>query len=146
MSEFDVKYSLKYRKRPKNFGDRLRFLFVESDKVYELDEPILYELSDGNLIFIPIGFETDLRSVPPIFAWLVSPAPCNLFAYIVHDFLYKTDYRRIELGDKKAKEFADKEMLLIAKKIKKRPDNKISYLAVKYFGNKVFKKWNNDKK
>ena len=137
----EVHYRLKYKKKYNWF----KRIFVETDKVYELTEPIHYMLSNGDIINIPIGFETDLRSVPPFLEFLISRNPDTLLAYIVHDFLYKTDYKRIELGDKKAKKFADKEMLLIAKKIAPcRIDNKISYWAVKWFGWTVFKKYNNE--
>lgn len=137
----EVQYKLKYKKK---YGFFKR-TFVETEKVYELTAPIDYTLSNGEKIHIPIGFETDLRSVPPFLEWLIKRNPDTLFAYIIHDFLYKTDYKRIELGDKKAKEFADKEMLLIAKEIDPcRIDNKISYWAVKWFGWTVFKKWNDE--
>jgi hypothetical protein len=144
--EKKVHYRLKRKEKATNLKDRLKYIFVETNKVYELLEGIDYVLSNSEKIHIPKGFETDLRSVPPFLEWLISRNPETLLAYIVHDFLYITDYKRLEWGDKKAKEFADKEMLLIAENMdSKRLDNKISYIAVKWFGKRVFKKWQDDK-
>jgi hypothetical protein len=63
-------------------------------------------------------------------------------AYVLHDWLYKNDWKRKEYGDVKAKKEADKEMIILANKLNKniKINNKIRYLAVKYFGKNIFKR------
>ena len=144
MEEIDFVKDLKfkYKKEGNTLKEKINYLLFTSPKVWELQRDIQHTLTNGETIILRKGFETDLRSVPPFLEILLSRKPKTLLAYLVHDWLYKTDYKRLEWGDKLAKEFADKEMLFIAKSIAKRFDNKLSYLAVKWFGKKVFKRWN----
>lgn len=126
--EKKVHYRLKRKEKATNLKDRLKYIFVETNKVYELLEGIDYVLSNHEQIHIPVGFETDLRSVPP-FLWGICPPFGNfLLGAIVHDYLYVTK-------DKRGRKFADMEMLRISNKLNKNKlDNYTRYFAVRIFG------------
>lgn len=143
----DVKY--KYSKPINSIKDWFRYKFIEQREVYEINNPITYRLSSGDIITIEKGFETDLCSVPPFLSVIFHKNPPNILAYIIHDYLYKTDYKRDvykflfgKKGDKLNKQMIDREMLIIANRISpnKKIDNYLRYLAVKWFGNKVYKR------
>lgn len=120
------------------------FLVLEPNnkKFFEISEGFEWMLSDGNIIFIPKGFRFDGSSVPGILTPLMPKFGCFMMAALVHDFLYVTDYRRLELGFKKSKKFADDEMLLISKAYNPNNlDNYTRYIGVRLFGGKVYKRW-----
>lgn len=71
--------------------------------IYRLLEPITAELSDGELITIPKGFEWDLASVPRRLWSFLAPDGDFDFGTIIHDYLYQTEIR--------SRKFADQEML-----------------------------------
>jgi hypothetical protein len=48
------------------------------------------EVVEPQLILVPIGFETDLGSIPRIFQSFIPKDGIAIFAYILHDYLYKT--------------------------------------------------------
>ena len=121
----------------------LTFLPYEKEDKWEISEDIHVTLSNGDNILIPKGMRTDLRSTPWYLRWVAPPVNPAMISYLIHDYLYIYDYKRKELGDKKAKEFADNEMLYWQKKVYDNEiGNKLCYYAVKYFGWTVFRKWN----
>ena len=141
-AEIDVK--IKGFLVPETFKEKLTYYFKEQKVLYEVYNDFEVQLSDGNLIVIKRGFVTDLCSVPPFLHSFFSNSQRTLKAYIVHDWLYKNDYKRNELGDKKGQQFADKEMLYLANQIEPnlKFSNKIRYLAVKLFGKSTYKRRN----
>ena len=141
-AEIDVK--IKGFLVPETFKEKLTYYFKEQKVLYEVCNDFNVKLSDGNLIVIKRGFVTDLCSVPPFLHSFFSNSQRTLKAYIVHDWLYKNDYKRNELGDKKGQQFADKEMLYLANQIEPnlKFSNKIRYLAVKLFGKSTYKRRN----
>ena len=48
------------------------------------------EVVKPQLIVVPINFDTDLGSIPRLFQPLIPKDGLALFAYILHDYLYKT--------------------------------------------------------
>lgn len=71
----------------------LSYLILEdiSDKVWELHEPLIYESDILGRIEVPVGFQTDLASVPKV--PLVYEAWGNRSHYesVIHDLLYRID-------------------------------------------------------
>lgn len=58
---------------------------------WRTEKELCYEIGyrDSNLkILVPVGFETDLGSVPGIFRWLISPGDGSCAAaFVLHDYL-----------------------------------------------------------
>lgn len=108
---------------------------------YKLMNDIVVRLSNGKIITIPKGYVWDLASVPRFLWSLVPPDSDAELAFLLHDVLYE---KNIELGY--TQEFCDNEMKLwseilngTSKEISLRNlDNTIRFLAVKWFGKKVF--------
>lgn len=109
------------------------------DNSWVLEEDIPVHLSNGDVITVPKGFETDFSSTPE-FTWsIMKPFGEFILAPIVHDWMYRNDYRVDELGWKKARKFADLEMLHISKETNSknwwnRLDNHVRYAFVRMFG------------
>lgn len=107
---------------------------------YILLEPLKFQLSDKvTIIEIPKGFQWDLASVPRVLWSVCSPDNDAEVAYLIHDYLYR--YKVLPKCD------CDKEMYKWAKAVNstekisiKNIDNKLRYLAVKYFGKSSYKK------
>ena len=115
------------------------------DNSWRLIEPIPVHLSNGDVIVIPKGFETDFSSIPEFLWGLMKPFGDFLLAPIVHDWMYRNDYKVDEIGWREARLFADKEMLYISKKTNSkkwhnRLDNNVRYLFVRMFGGFNYKK------
>ena len=106
----------------------LEYIPSKKGKKWKTFNQIDVPLSDGSILKIPKGFETDLSTVPK-FLWGILPPFGNfLLAAIVHDYLYVTK-------DDRGRNFADKEMLIISnKKNKNKVDNYFRYFAVRLFG------------
>ena len=140
--QIDIEVKVKAVIIPETFKEKLKFFFWEQKVIYEVLKDFDIELRTKEIITIEKGFTTDLCSVPPFLHSLFSNCPDNVKAYILHDYLYKKDWKRNELGDKKAKEMADKEMLYMANKLNRniKINNKSRFLAVKWFGKGVFKR------
>lgn len=105
---------------------------------YKLETDLTIELSNNLVITIPNGYEWDLASVPRFLQVLFPTDSDAELAFLIHDYLYEN---RII-----SKEFADNEMLIWSsvlngtkKKSIRNLDNKLRYLAVKWFGRK---QWN----
>lgn len=96
-------------------------------KWFTLYRALNIELSNGEWIFVPAGFRTDLASVPKFLWSFFPPFGQGLMAYIVHDYLYVTKpYNR---------RFSDKEMLLWALELRsKKFDPWARYLTVRALG------------
>ena len=57
-------------------------------RTFRLRAAITYDLDDGYRIVVPVGFVTDLASIPRIFWAIWPPAGQYSPAAIVHDYLY----------------------------------------------------------
>ena len=56
------------------------------------------DVVEANII-VPIGFETDLGSIPNFLHWLFPKDGRAVLAYILHDYLYKTGMFSKSLSD-----------------------------------------------
>lgn len=115
------------------------------DNSWRLLEPLPVHLSNGDVITVPKGFETDFSSVPEFLWGVMKPFGDFLLAPIVHDWMYRNDYKVDELGWREARLFADKEMLYISKQTNKkkwyqRLDNQVRFALVRLFGGFNYKK------
>lgn len=120
-----------------------------SKKYFELLEDIRITLSNGDDIVIEKGFVWDLSSVPKFLWWLFPPFGDFNLAALIHDWIQITDYKRVEMGDRKNKAFGDREMLKWSKKLNDfslwaKADNYIRYFGVVVFGWRLFKRWRID--
>lgn len=119
-----------------------RLLF---DNSWVLLEDLKVTLSNGETITVPKGFETDLSSIPEILWGVLKPFGDFIVAPIVHDWMYRTDYKADELGYRKAQKFADDEMYYLSKltngkKWHNRLDNWLRWKGVRLFGGNTYKK------
>lgn len=78
-----------------------------SNKWYRLVDPISYDVGEamsGDRISVPVGFETDMASIPrPLWA-ILPPFGRYMPAAIIHDYLYMTQERSRKQSDKIFKE------------------------------------------
>jgi hypothetical protein len=119
------------------FGSRSSKIMF--DNSWELTKEITFMLSNGEVITIPKGFQTDFSSVPEFLWGIMKPFGEFLLAPIVHDYLYRNEYNLKKLGKYESRLFHDKEMLLISKKTNSkhwhnRLDNYARYYLVRAFG------------
>jgi len=140
--QIDIDIRVKAVIIPETFKEKLKYFFWEQKVIYEVLNNFDVKLSTGETITIKKGFEMDLRTVPPFLHSFMSNCPPNVKAYILHDWLYKKDYFREELGDEKAKEKCDYEMLYLANQLNSdlENQNELSHFIVDKFGNKIFKR------
>lgn len=116
-----------------------------------IDKSFSVELSDGFILKIPKGFETDLRSSPWWLWSIIPPFNESLLAYLIHDRLYadklgqmKHFSKQDKLGRAKpyvAKKFADEEMYRWASALapSKKVENLFAYWGVKtLWGKRVY--------
>ena len=112
----------------------LDYIGGKKGKKWVISSAITYTLSNGDIITIPEGFETDLSSVPKILWGIFPPYGNFLLAALVHDYLYVTKY-------KEDRAFADREMLIISNKLhSNKLDNYLRYYAVVLFAWVVWNK------
>jgi len=133
--------NIKYLEQPNS----IHLAFIPNsrgERVWKFTRNINVTLSDGYKLFIPKGFETDLRSTPSFLWGIIKPYNNSLMAYIIHDRLYAAKLGQIRHfgGSYESRKFADKEMYRWAKALspKKRFENYISYLSVRWFGGSVY--------
>jgi len=133
---------------PEGVFETLKYFFFELRNEWKLLEDIYYTLRDGSKVTVPKGFTCDLCSIPPFLQPLFSKTSSTVKAYILHDWMYKEDYMRDELGDEEARLLADDEMLYHANLIdpEKERTNKILYKGVRLFGKGVYERRENENK
>ena len=63
----------------------------EGRVLWRLTEPLIYDDGNGVLITVPVGFVTDLASIPQL-AWSLGFGPSGRWnrPAVVHDYLYST--------------------------------------------------------
>lgn len=111
----------------------LKYIGGKGGKMWELKQEIKHVLHDGDEILIPVGFKTDLSSVPKILWGVLPPFGPFLLAALVHDYLYISDQSR-------GRKFADKEMIIVSNKLhSNKIDNYLRYWGVRVFGWIYFK-------
>jgi hypothetical protein len=115
------------------------------DNSWMLLENLRVTLSTGDTIVVPSGFRTDLSSIPEFMWGLMKPYGDFILAPIVHDCMYRTNYKADELGEKAARKFADDEMYWISSQVNKkhwynRLDNWLRWKGCRIFGAKTYKK------
>lgn len=113
--------------------------------MWEVAEDLHITLSEKNYggvkIVIPKGFKTDLASVPRVFNSIINTYGDFMVAALIHDWIYKTDYKRDEFGDYKGRLLADREMLLWSSKYNSnKTENKAMFWGVRAFGAKIYKR------
>jgi len=104
------------------------------DKSWKVAKNIDVTLSDGSVITIYEGFETDLSSMPEFLWSIMKPFGDWLIAALVHDYLYsygkQLNYTR---------KFADKEMLKISLTLgANKLDAYTRFYGVRLFGGKKY--------
>ena len=134
-----------FKSIPLNYlvGERTNKQFF--DNSWEVAKNLSVTLSNGDIVVIPKGFKTDLSSMPEFLWGILKPFGDFLLAPIVHDYLYRNDYKVNELGWYKARLFADREMLYISRitnsrKCHNRLDNNVRYFLARVFGGITYKK------
>ncbi len=128
------------KKKSKHIFQRLLRFFTSNPYIWETLEDVEFEV-DGEKYIIPKGFRCDLASVPQFLQNLLPTYPPSLKAYIVHDWVYITEFKREELGDYKARKLCDDIMLKIANELwGNKLDNYLRYFGVRVFGWIVYKR------
>ena len=87
----------------------LQYVQSKKGKKWKTFNKIDFPLSDGTILKIPKGFDTDLSTVPKILWGILPPFGNFLLAAIVHDYLYVTK-------DIRERKFADEQILIISNK------------------------------
>ncbi|EKO1021331.1 DUF1353 domain-containing protein [Salmonella enterica subsp. enterica] len=105
---------------------------------WRVHEPFAFYLSDdsSDVIEVPVGFVTDLATVPRIFWALLPPDGKYAKAAIIHDYLYDNALRTKKEADKI---FLDGMTVLGVPKWKRT----IMYWAVRLFGRGMYEKGRN---
>lgn len=60
-------------------------------KLFIVKEPLVFNGLDAR-VEVPVGFETDLASIPWWARWAIPKAHSNAYAAVVHDFCYDTNF------------------------------------------------------
>lgn len=118
-----------------------RVMGANKKTIYSLLETIYIELSNGDIITIPVGFRWDGSSTPRLFWNIVPPEGDFELGALIHDYLYEN-----KKNFSYSRKFVDKEMLLWSKQVSgtnktsiRNIDNYIRYYAVRIFGGLVWK-------
>lgn len=98
-----------------------------------LQKPICVELSNEEMVVIPIGFVTDFASVPKFLWSFIGPVGHYNMASVIHDYFYT--YKN------KSRKFADYEFLnwMNFQSPNRKIRNKLMYWGVRLFGAKRYK-------
>lgn len=110
------------------------------EDLWEIYVPIIVELSNKDVLTIPVGFVTDFASSPK-FLWSFGFPEIGKFnlAAILHDYFYTTHYLTKEQADKEFYEWM--KFLTPGTEFK----NACMYKAVKWFGGKRYEYNGNSK-
>ena len=86
---------------------RARVIGYNTRPRYRLLEELTVQLTNGEIITIPVGFEFDLSSTPRLLWWLLPPDSDADLSCTIHDYLYIN--KPLGSGEK-SRWFADLEM------------------------------------
>ncbi len=75
--------------------------------MWVVESPLHVVYEDGEII-VPVGFETDLASIPRMFWSIVPPMGHYTEAAVVHDFLYRHGVEFTLYGKKATRKAADR--------------------------------------
>lgn len=112
---------------------------IKGERTFMIAEDIMVTLSDGYIIIIPRGTDTDLASVPA-WAWSVlKPIDAGLIGDLIHDYLWIDKAGQIKHFDNnlfQARKFADEERYKwrMALAPKKKFKNWITHKFLRLFG------------
>ena len=116
---------------------------ISKGKHFVLSQDVKVALEEEAVITIPEGFTFDGSSVPRFLWWLFPSYGDFFFAALLHDYLYQTKFMCKEIGVYASQKLADEEMLhwsniINDKNIFKKTDNYLRFVAVRWFGKKVY--------
>ena len=122
---------------------------MKDGKYYKTLVPIKVRLSTGDTICIHKDFYFDGSSRPKFLGFILDKVGPFMLAALIHDWMYVKDYRRVELGLKKAQKLADDEMYVWSKVLYydtpwARLDTDIRYYGVRAFGKRVYARLETD--
>jgi hypothetical protein len=111
----------------------------ESERRFKVDQDIFVTLSDGYVLKIEKGFETDLISIPKKFWSILYPIDSAFIGDLIHDILWvdkKNELERHNFSIFEARKFADDERLKWRKGIapKKKLKNWITHRVIRWIG------------
>jgi hypothetical protein len=71
----------------------LSYLVVKdlTDSIWELHEPLIYESDIVGRVEVPVGFQTDLASVPKVPFIYEAWGNRSHYEAVIHDYLYRID-------------------------------------------------------
>lgn len=74
--------------------DKLYLALPKKGIMRQLDGELTYysEILDEEIV-VPVGFLTDLGSIPPFLQWIFPKDGLAVFAYVLHDYLYYLNFR-----------------------------------------------------
>lgn len=75
----------------------------ESAALWRVVAPFSYRVNPGDIVTVPVGFVTDLASIPRVFWDVLPPFGNYTEAAVIHDFLYSDPEQR-----KRGKDACDK--------------------------------------
>ena len=89
------------------FMTKLKVTFIEGTKKVMLDEPLIYMIPDkfpvsalrGLMVIAPIGFPSDLASIPQLLQFGFSKIGTHRRAAVTHDRLYDTAQYSKKIAD-----------------------------------------------
>lgn len=116
-----------------------KFIYEDGDKedCFFIYQDIEYTLSNGKIVKIPKGMETDFASIPRFF-WRLFPPHLKKYRQgaVVHDYLYMTE----DIVTSRA--YADAEFRrILIKKGTARWQAWLFWSVIRMFGNKNWKKF-----
>lgn len=86
----------------------------QSVRTFITTDDLEVELSDGRTILIPVGYETDLSSIPSWLWNVLRPFDNGLMGDIIHDYLWTNKVEEIQVFDGnvyESKKFSDYERM-----------------------------------
>ena len=109
----------------------INFNYLPDRDLWELNDNIFIQLSDGSDICIPKGMLTDGRSTPKLLRGVLPQFSKHILCYLIHDYLY--------ISNRYTQKFSDNEMLYWQKKQgMKKAESYLCYFAVRIFGRRVY--------
>lgn len=108
---------------------------------YKLIDELTIKLSNNLVITIPKGFQWDLASVPKFLWNIIVPDNDAEIAYLIHDYLYRTQSLPKKEADTEMYIWASITNGTVSYFSTRNLDNKLRYLGVKWFGAKSYNKY-----
>lgn len=104
---------------------------------YQVLTPLIFDF-DGDYYVVPVGFETDLASVPWFMRWLIAPDASYIrSASVLHDYLYSLKSTEYHVPRREADRIF---YFAMRSKGATRTFALMAYTAVRVFGGPLYKK------